>query len=285
VPTRRSVLASAVLVPLAGKARASAQDATEEPPTKELGIVYAEVAGEQLLLDVILPSARDATRPAVVLLHPWGGLRADLHPHARALAAAGYVGFVVDYRYHWPEYIDDGQLAVRWVRAHAADYGVDPERIGAYGQSAGAEIAATLGVRDTRLEAGAALAEHASRVVCVVDIGGSVDLTIPFPNALDQDDLTESLGGTFEEIPNAYRAASPISYVDAQSAPFLIVHGGRDLLVPIEHAQRMTQALQAAEVEVVYAYFPGGTHGTVGNWPVNGALALAFLGRHLHPEP
>jgi acetyl esterase/lipase len=213
-----------------------------------------------------------------------GGLRSDLYVQARAFAAAGYVCFVADYRPHWPEYVDDGQLAVRWVRAHAADHGVDPARIGAYGQSAGAEIAATLGVRDARLAADAPLAEQSSRVACVVDIGGAVDLTIPDPIALGQEALAAVLGGTLDEVPDAYRAASPIAYVDAQSAPFLIVHAGRDLIVPIEHARRMVQALEAAEVEVVYAYFPTGTHGTVGNWPVHGALALAFFGRHLHPE-
>jgi acetyl esterase/lipase len=56
---------------------------------------------------------------------------------ARALAEAGYVAFAVDYRLHWPEHIDDAQLAVRWIRANADRYGIDPERIGSYGHSTG----------------------------------------------------------------------------------------------------------------------------------------------------
>jgi acetyl esterase/lipase len=282
--TRRNLFTSAAIASLGVTAAARAQDATDEPVTEELEIVYGEVEGEQLLLDIVRPPARDIPRPALALLHPSGGLRADLHPHAREFAAAGYVCFVADYRDHWPDYIDDGQLVVRWVRAHAAESGIDPVRIGAYGQSTGAEIAATLGVRDTRLETGVVLAEQSSRVACVVDIGGPVDWSIPAPNPIDQEATEQLLGGTFAEVPDAYRAASPITYVDEQCAPFLVVQGGRDLTVPIEHAQRMTQALQAAAVEVIFAFFPTATHGTAGNWPVHGALALAFLGRHLHPE-
>ena len=115
---------------------------------------------EPLLLDVYRPPARPAPRPAMVLVHGggmWTGSRADMADPARHLARAGYVAFAVDYRlvdaaaarHRWPAQLDDVQLAVRWVRANAGRYGVDPERVGAYGWSAGGQLAALLGTRDT----------------------------------------------------------------------------------------------------------------------------------------
>ena len=134
-----------------------AQDIADE----ERGVVYGTVEDEPLLLDVFRPPARATAQPAVVLVHGggmWTGSRADMADPARQLAQAGYIAFAVDYRlvdvasgrHPWPAQLDDVQHAVRWVRANAARYGVDPERVGAYGWSAGGQLAALLGTRDTR---------------------------------------------------------------------------------------------------------------------------------------
>jgi len=128
-----------ILVLLGGWVRAAqAQDATPDVESQQ-GEVYGEVDGEPLLLDVYRPPARDTPRPAVVLFPGWGASRISLIAQALELARAGYVAFAVDYRWDWPEFIDDAQLAVRWVRANADGYGVDPERICAYGWSAGGQ--------------------------------------------------------------------------------------------------------------------------------------------------
>ena len=116
----------------------------------EFDVVYGEVNGEELLLDVWHPPARETPRPAVMLFHggPWMqgiGRRTDMNETARALAAAGYVAVNVEYRVMddvpghnlWPALLDDAQRAVRWVRANAATLGIDPDRIGSSGGSSG----------------------------------------------------------------------------------------------------------------------------------------------------
>ena len=202
---------------------------------------------------------------------------------AQALAEAGYVAFAVDYRLHWPEHIDDAQLAVRWVRANANRYGVDPERICSYGESTGGQLAAMLGVRDTRDETDPALAEYSSRVACAVALAGEHDMTIPYTEDQWNTWLVDMLGGTLNEVPERYRDVSPVAFVDEQSAPFLVIHGGQDTTVPMEHSRRLAAALQAAGVEVVYADLVDDDHFSVADWGVSGAFTLAFLDRHLHP--
>ena len=185
--TRRALLASAALSP-ALLARATAQEATPVAPIQERDVVYGEVAGEELLLDDWRPPPRELPRPAMVVIHGGGwtegfGDRTDFVLPSFELAKAGYVVFNIAYRllpeHPWPAQLDDVQRAVRWIRANAATYGVDPQRIGSYGHSSGGHLAAFLGVRDTRDNSDPALAAFSSRVACVVDLAGDVDLTIP----------------------------------------------------------------------------------------------------------
>jgi acetyl esterase/lipase len=290
--TRRTVLAAAAMTPLLAVIPASAQEAT---PSTDLGVVYGEVEGEQLFLDVYCPLAREAPHPAVVVLHGGGlleGGRLDVFAPARALADVGYVVFAPDYRLFrpetganpWPAQLDDAQQAVRWIRAHAAAYGVDPKRVGAYGHSSGGHLAALLGMRETSDEGDAALASASSRVTCVVDLAGDSDFTVPLTDRNWAAVLAAMLGGTPLEAPEAYRDISPIFHVDGDSAPFLIVHGSQDTSVPVDQSQRLADALQAAEVEVIYAQFPEADHSGVRDWAWHGPFALAFLGRHLRPE-
>src|SRR5215211_6598764 len=144
--------------------------AAQERVELERGVIYGVVGGEPLLLDIYQSSARADLRPAVMLTHGggmWTGSRSHMEHPARQLAQAGYVAFSVDYRlvnaaagqHRWPAQLDDVQRAVRWVRAHAATYGVDPGRVGAFGWSAGGQLAALLGTRDTR-DATAPMAGH-----------------------------------------------------------------------------------------------------------------------------
>lgn len=258
------------------------QDATPEI-AMERGVTYGEADGQELMLDVYRPPAGDDASPAVVLFPGWELGRSSMIGQAQALAEAGYVAFAVDYRLHLPEHIDDAQLAVRWVRANADRYGIDPERICSYGYSSGGQLAAMLGVRDTRDDTDPALAEYSSRVACVVDLAGDSDMTIPYTDDYWNEWLVDQLGGTLDEVPDRYRDVSPVAFVDEQSAPFLVIHGGRDTVTPMEHGRRLVAALQAAGVEVVYADLVDDDHFSVPDWEVSGALTLAFLDRHLHP--
>jgi acetyl esterase/lipase len=270
------------LVLLANLVVGQAQDATPVIAIEER-VVYGEVDGWSLWLDTYQLPEREAPRPAVVLFPGWGGGRIDMSSQAQELAEAGYVAFVVDYRLQWPEFIDDAQLAVRWVRANADQYGIDPERICAYGWSAGGQLAAMLAVRDTRDTTNPDLAAYSSRVACAVDLAGTTDATIPHPDAFENEARTEAVGGTLESMPEAYRDVSPVSFVDGDSAPMLIMHGADDTTTPVEQSRLLATALQEAGVEVVYAELSGLGHG-VDSWSLNGPYALAFLDRHLHPE-
>jgi acetyl esterase/lipase len=306
MPNRRTLLASAVLVPgfaypFGAARRATAQEATPSVPpdeiVRETAVVYGEADGQDLLLDVARPPDRDEPRPAVVLLHGGAWMmgtadRTSLNGPALALAEDGYVTFNVDYRltgdpageHLWPAQLDDVQRAVRWVRANAGRYAVDPDRVGAYGHSAGGHLAAMLGVRDTRENSDPALEGYSSRVGAVVTIAGQMDLGIPYPEEFDRQALVALLGGTPDEVPEAYRDASPITWVDARSAPFLIIHGGADPSIPVEHAQQMADALHVDEVEVVSVDIPMGDHFSVAAWSVAGPWTRTFFAVTLHPE-
>jgi acetyl esterase/lipase len=281
-------LATAVILVLGSALGAPRPSAVAQEATPELelerGVAYGEADGQKLLLDIYQPPAGEGSRPAVILVPGWESGRSSMIGPAMALAEAGYVTFAIDYRLHWPEHIDDAQLAVRWVRANADRYGVDPERICSYGESTGGQLAAMMGVRDTRDETEPALAEHSSRVACAVVLSGEHDMTIPYTEDFWNTWLVDMLGGTLDEVPERYRDVSPVAFVDAQSAPFLVIHGGRDTVVPMEHSRRLVAALQAAGVEVVYADLVDEDHASVPEWGVSGPYALAFLDRHLHPE-
>lgn len=281
VRTVLSVLLGLVLLAGSGTV-AFTQEATPEISVKS-SVAYGDAGGEELLLDVYQPPVSAGTSPAVVLFPCWTCGRVSMTGVALELARAGYVAFAVDYREDWPEHIDDAQLAVRWIRANADDYGVDPDRICSYGHSTGGQLAAMVGVRDTRDDADPALAEYSSRVACAIDVAGENDMTIPYPDDFWNTWLVDMLGGTLDEAPDRYRDVSPVAFVDDQSAPFLIIQGAEDTTISIEHARRMAEALQAAGVEVVSAELAGEDHFSVAEWSESGDLTLAFLERHLHP--
>lgn len=280
----RAVLALLLGLVLLGRAGGVGftQEATPEIAI-DRGITYGEADGQPLLLDVYRPPAGSGASSAVVLLPGWEGGRSSMSGPALALAEAGYVAVAVDYRLRWPEHIDDAQLAVRWVRANADRYGVDSERICSYGWSTGGQLAAMLGVRETRDKTDPALAGYSSRVACAVALAGEHDMTIPYTEDFWNAWLVETLGGTIEEVPERYRDVSPVAFVDERSAPFLVIHGGQDTVVPREHSRRLTAALQSAGVEVVYADLVDEDHFTVADWEVSGNFTLAFLERHLRP--
>ena len=294
--SRRMLLVNvgtASLLPATPVHIASAQTSFE----KVQDIPYGNVDGQELLLDVYRPPARETARPAVVLIHGGGwvtGARYDMDWPASELAEAGYVAFSIDYRLfsvadaerpnRWPAQLDDVQLAVRWIRANSDAHGVDPKRIGALGHSAGAHLAAMLGVRETRDTNDPALAEFSSRAACVVALAGNYDTTIPDPIPTWDEFLASFLGGTQDEAPEAYRDLSPITRVDSATAPFLLVQGGRDVETAVEHAWRMATAVRDAGVEVICAQIPDADHFDLVSWTVIGPLTLAFLGKRLQPE-
>ncbi len=298
--SRRTALAGlgAGALGLAGAARAIvAQDDPLASLQTEDDVVYGTVGGVELLLNVVRPADRPELRPAVIVVHGGGlvqGTRWDHGEAAIGLAQAGYATFSIEYRLYvagdqstmWPVQLDDAQRAVRWVRANAGAYGVDPERIGAFGFSSGGQLAAFLGTRNTNDNSDPALSAHSSKVTCVVAMGGLFDFTFPDAHPDSPETDAEILGGSAGSLPApaAYADFSPITFVDETSAPFLILQEGNEDVIPYEHPRRMMEALQAAGVQVSYGWFPEYDHGSWFSWAPEAPETLGFFGRHLQPE-
>lgn len=229
-------------------------------PTHE-GVVYAMADGQKLRLDVYEPRKRTSLAAGVVLIHGGGFTdfdRSFMDEDASELAHAGFVAFSIDYRLlkaHrlgarnvWPAQLQDCQSAVRWIRQHGAQYGVDPDRIGAYGHSSGGQLAALLGLTDST-DSSAPLIS--SKVQAVVDLSGVSDFTSDHDP--DGDALFASLlGGTEAQVPAAWRDASPVFQVHPGAPPFLVVHGTRDRDVPIHQSLELVEALRKAGVNVTF---------------------------------
>lgn len=225
--------------------------------TVDENISYGIVQGHELQLDIYRPATL-TPRPAIMLIHGGGWTSFDkstMRTMGQFLARQGFVAFAIDYRlFHdgqnrWPAQLDDVQRAVRWVRANAAKYNVNPDHIGAFGHSAGAQLAALLGMEDTRDNSDPALAKYSSRVQAVVDVSGPADFTTRHdPDSIAF--LNSFLGADYEKHPDVWQQASPAFHASKDDAPFLILHGTRDQEVPIAQSEELAAKLQAAGVPV-----------------------------------
>jgi acetyl esterase/lipase len=273
---------------------ASAPTGTRAVKVEE-NVVYATVNGTELHLDVYEPADRgSALCSAVVLIHGGGWTDFDkstMRGMGHFLAGQGFVAFAVDYRlFHgkdnlWPAQLDDVQRAVRWVRANASKYGVNPEKMGVFGHSAGAQLAALLGMEDTRDNSDPALAKYSSKVQAVVDVSGPADLTKDH-DAESIAFMTAFLGTDYEKHPEVWREASPAFRAGKDDAAFLIVHGTQDQNVAIEQSQELYEKLQAAGVQVSFIKVNDGhTFQTAAAKREMIIETLAFFNRNLTAVP
>ena len=191
------------------------------PPSPRVlnDVAYGTAPAQKM--DVYLPSGFTGRRPGVILIHGGGWQAGDKNFYTgmgQALAARGFVAFSVNYRLtpaaQYPAQADDVQRAVRWMRGHAADYALDPARVGALGDSAGGHLSLILGTHDTLNNTDPALAAQSSRVQCVVDFYGPSDLTTAVPVVPHTDGqkyvaqvLHDLLGGTPPATAGLARAA------------------------------------------------------------------------------
>jgi acetyl esterase/lipase len=275
-----------------------AQDSTPaavepERPPMEQGVVYGQDDPTRQLMHVYRQAPRDDPRPAIVVIHGGGfvyGDPSEFQRYAEVFVEKDFVTFLIGYRLFnqasgenaFPTALDDVQLAVRWIRAHAEEFNVDPDRIGAVGASTGGQLAGLLGTMETR-DPAAPLAEYSSRVNAVASFSGDLDQTVPLSESWAPL-YAEIIGGTLAEHPELYEAASPVTYVDADTAPFLITHGTNDVDSPPEQSLNMVAALTEAGIEFVYAEFPGKDHiGAIFFQPV-WQLAATFMDYQLRPD-
>ncbi|QDV36763.1 alpha/beta hydrolase [Tautonia plasticadhaerens] len=301
-PASRLVLTSFLLV--MHSPQASSQDrrpgASVSPGVELIRDVEYGTGGERpLLLHVILPSESPGRpMPAVVWIHggAWrGGSRDGGIRRLMPLVRRGYVGASIEYRLSgeatFPAQIEDCKAAIRFLRSHAAEYGIDARRIGVWGDSAGGHLAALLGtsggVEDLAGRGGSP--GESDRVQAVCDFFGPTDLLLMNEQGsrMDHDaaDSPESLliGGPIQALPGLAARANPITYVSPDDPPFLLVHGDRDELVPLGQSELLRDALRAAGVPATLHVVEGGGHGQ-GFPPEVDRLVVEFFDRTLRGE-
>lgn len=230
---------------------------------------YRVAGGREVRLDVHLPRERpDASvsnplRPGALLIHggSWvGGSKSDYALQFGRMLDAGYVLFAADYKLArpgdpgWPEALDDLREAVRWVRRHAGEFQVDPNRLAAIGSGAGGHLALLLGTARETLSPD----DVPPRVQAVVSLYGPTDLDdLVRHRRLVHDPVRTFLG----DSPAESGLASPIRQVSGESAPALLIHGTEDAWVPVEQARRLARAFSAAGVRHRLIEIPGARHG------------------------
>lgn len=287
-------LAIPLLLPLLSAVASFAETTPATPSDLMLGIVYGTGGGKPLLLDLAQPpSQAKQPRPAVVFIHggAWSGAdRTNGHPLIRLLAANGFVAVSIDYRLSgqaaFPAQLEDSKCAVRFLRAHAQQYHLDPKRIGVMGGSAGGHLAALVGLtpRTAGLEGTGGWDDQASGVAAVADLYGISDLVAVFAEKSLVDAAKKLMRATPPEDPQRYRQASPLALVTAAAPPFYLAHGDRDTTVPFSHSQKLADALKAQQVEATLRVMTGQGHGSIATLPAYVKDdVVAFFTKHLGP--
>ena len=207
----------------------------------------------------------------------------------KQLAERGYIAATVTYRlapkYQFPAAIHDVKAAVRWLRAHANEYSINPDRIGVVGDSAGGHLAQFLGVTGdvSQFEGAGGNADHSSRVSCVVNYYGPSDFTKSYGKSVDAAEVLPLwLGGNDTQEHHKHILASPLNWVTPAAAPTLLLHGTEDPYVAYEQAIWMRDRLQADDVEVKLVTLEGAGHGFKGDDATRAEQAMfEFFDAHL----
>jgi acetyl esterase/lipase len=265
----------------------------------EADIPYADTDNPRQRLNLLLPKTPKNDRPIPVIAYihggAWlGGDRAGGHGRLAGYVASGeYAGVSIGYRLTreaiWPAQIHDCKAAIRWIRANAKKYNLDPDKIGVMGESAGGHLVAMLGTSGGVKDLEGDLGPHkdvSSRVQCVVDLFGPSDIPAmkDYPSNLDHDAASSPegklVGGRVSDKKDMAVAASPVTYVSADDPPFLILHGNKDMVVPYNQSERLSAALKKAKVECYFVTVDGGSHGGFRNPEVQ-KRERQFFDKHL----
>ncbi|MHB0937576.1 MAG: alpha/beta hydrolase fold domain-containing protein [Armatimonadota bacterium] len=260
---------------------------------KIANLEYARAGDHALLLDLYLPPKKSDRLPVVVWIHGgyWCQRSKDEDIPALFLLDHGFAVASIDFRQSqqaiFPGQIHDCKAAVRWLRANAESYGLDPDHIGVWGDSSGGHLAALLGTSGgvQTLEGSEGNTGMSSRVQCVCDWYGPADLVEAFTapgipeNAYRASFVFKLLGGKDR---GKAALASPITHVTPDDAPFLIMHGTKDRVVPLAQSRRLKDALKSAGVPVQLVVLPGASHADKAFLNAgNKRTILHFFNRHL----
>ncbi|MGD8825940.1 MAG: alpha/beta hydrolase [Myxococcales bacterium] len=236
-------------------------------------IEFRRVAGTILELDVIAPADRGINRPAILQIHggSWvmGDKREQGWPLLSHLAAHGWVCFNLNYRLSpgatFPDHLVDLKAGLAWIREHAADWGIDPSFVAVTGGSAGGHLAALMALTGNDPEYQPGFEESDTTVQAAVPIYGVYDFTsrlgenrLPFWYRRLESQIMKAFR---DEEPDKFKRASPIDRIHADAPPFLVIHGDRDTLAPVEEARYFAQKLhETSNAPAIYAELSGAQH-------------------------
>lgn len=260
-------------------------------------VTYCMADGIPLKMDIFLPVASGKPAPAVLYVHggSWiGGDKFEVGFASAELTARGYLVASINYRlapqYKWPAQIEDAKCAVRYLRANATTLNLDPNRIAAWGSSAGGHLAALLGLTGPQagFEGRGGYSEQSSRVQAVIDMFGPTDLAAYSPDKLAVG-IAEAVFGVRPGDPlGVLVKASPVTYVTRDAPPFLILQGDKDDIVPFGQSQTLYDRLRSAGANATLVTVKNAGHGFV---PVGGVpnpniieirdIITNFLQQHL----
>ena len=273
-PAKRLLTGLLIVLTMTSSLRAQAPAQVPDTVIVEKGIEYANPDDQHLQLNLARPKTGDGPFPAIVCIHGGGfraGKRESYDGLIVRLAEQGYVAITVTYRlapkYQFPAAVHDTKAAVRWVRANAAKYKIDPSRIGTTGGSAGGHLAQFLGVTAgvKEFEGDAGNPGESSAVACVVNVYGPSDFTKSYGKSVDAAEvLPLFLGGNLEKARKLHLKASPLYWVTPVAAPTLCIHGTLDKYVAHEQAVWLVDKMNAAGAEAELLTLEGAGHGFKG---------------------
>jgi acetyl esterase/lipase len=255
----------------------------KDEPIKALAwldnVVIGKGGGRDLHAEVAYPVNAQRPMPAVILIHGGGWAYGGPQPihnmvsfpgnFTARFAKQGYFTVFAEYRLSgeakWPAQIQDCELAVRWLRANAAKYGVDPNRIGIWGYSAGGHLVACMAtmsdVKEYQGDGG--YPGVSSTVQAVVDWFGASDFTDPLVQADSGVAIQGLMGMPYAQNPEAWKKASPVFYVKPNDPPILIIHGEEDQFLPVSQAKTFDAALTKAGATHQLVIVKNGKHSFV----------------------
>jgi acetyl esterase/lipase len=273
-----------------------------EGATVHANLEYVPGGHERQRLDLYLPAKADFPLPVIVWVHggAWMAGSKDGGSPALALVGKGYAVACINYRLSqhaaFPAQIDDCKAAIRWLRASAKTYNLNPERIGVWGASAGGHLVALLGTTGDAKDGEGKSGDTgpSCRVQAVVDFFGPTDFlqmdAHAAPGARLKHDLPTSpesrlIGGAIQENVAKVERANPVKYVTKDAPPFFILHGEQDPLVPFHQSELLFEALKRARSDVTFYKIAGAGHGSPEfNTDMMRAAVLAFFDKHLKPR-
>jgi pectinesterase len=210
---------------------------------ENLGLVYKKLGPRSLKMDVFVPKNASSSTPGIIMIHGGGwksGEKELQAPMAIALAERGFVTAIVEYRLspeaQYPAAVQDVKEAIRWIKVHAEDFGLDTSKVAISGSSSGGHMAALIGMTKVREQEGETMLNASSRVQAIIDVDGI--LAFHHPESAEGQVASEWLGGTYEQKPDVWDLASPPYLEDPYFLPMLFInsqyprfHAGRDDLI------------------------------------------------------